>query len=160
MLKPSKIATMLRRTHIYFAENRPAIVAATHYNKAGIYYEQEAPSALTDWRDPIVLATAVRASLERFSFQEFNLRNLKEADWPSYLASRVSSVREFKRSYLCVSMCAVNEAELFYDASAQPHNENDITLHVTINRYGSDDETGRKLLKLFDTCSAWLSDTA
>jgi hypothetical protein len=150
---------MLRRTHIYFAENRPAIVAAMHYNAPGIYFEQDASAVLTDWRDHIVLATAVRASLERFSFRETNLRNQKETDWPSYIASGIPSVREFKRSYLCVAMCGLNEAELFYDASAQPHEENDPPLHVTINRHGSDDETERKLLKLFDSCSAWRSDT-
>lgn len=151
---------MLRRTHIYFAENRPAIVAPVHYNAAGIYYEQEAPAVLTDWRDRIVLATAVLASLERFSFRESNLRSQKETDWPSYMASGLPSVREFKRSYLCVAMRALNKAELFYDASVQPHAENDIALHVTINRHGPDDETGRKLLKLFDRCLAWRSDTA
>jgi hypothetical protein len=62
-----------------------ALFVDMHYNAAGIYYEQEAPAVLTDWRGRIVLAKAVHASLERFSFRESNLRNQKETDWPSYI---------------------------------------------------------------------------
>jgi len=146
---------MLHRAHLYFAENRPAIATATHYNSAGIYYEQDGPAVLTDWSDPYFFAAAVRSKLELFSFREADLRNHKESEWPSYLASRISSIREFKRSYICVTLRGLNEAELFYDACAQPQGEDDIALHVTINRYGSDDEFGRKLITLFDRCSAW-----
>lgn len=31
--------TPLRRAHLYLAVNKPAIVAAMHFNSAGIYYE-------------------------------------------------------------------------------------------------------------------------
>jgi hypothetical protein len=146
---------MLRRAHLYFAENRPAILAALHYNGAGIYYEQESPGILTEWRDPVVLATAARAALQRFSFRECNLRNAQRSECPSYLASRICSIREFERLYLRITLDALNEAELFYDASAEPHGETDLALHTSLNRHGDDSEFGRKLLRLFDSCSAW-----
>jgi hypothetical protein len=146
---------MLRYAYIYVAESRPAIVAAMHHNAASIYYEQDAPIIVADWRDLIPLATAVRSSLERFSFRDCNLRAHKKTDCPSYIASRSRSVREFENAYLCIAVRALNEAELFYDASAQPRGEDDIVLHVTINRHEPDDEMGRKLLKLVDGCSTW-----
>ena len=34
---------MLRRTHIYFAENRPAIVAPVHYNAAAFIMSKKLP---------------------------------------------------------------------------------------------------------------------
>jgi len=49
----------------------------------------------------------------------------------------------------------MNEAELFYDAYARPHGEEDITLHVTLDRYGPDAEIDRKILRLFNACVDW-----
>jgi hypothetical protein len=55
---------------------------------------------------------------------------------------------------------AVNEAELFYDASCKPRGESDITLQVTLNRYGTDEEIGRQLGRLWFACLRWNSDLA
>ena len=148
----------LRCARIYLAENRPAIVAAMHFNSAGIYYEQDDPSVIESWRDGLALAGSLRSSLARFSLREENLRDMKKTDWPSYLASRCRSVREFESLYLCIQVMALNEAELFYDAHSQPRGENDITLHITINRHAPDVEIGRQLLKLFDACRRWTYD--
>jgi hypothetical protein len=49
----------------------------------------------------------------------------------------------------------LNEAELFYDASVQPHGELDISLHVTLSRYGRDGEIERQLVRLVDVASGW-----
>lgn len=140
------------------AENRPAIVAAMHFNSAGIYYEQDDPYVLESWRDGSALAGSLRSSLERFSFREENLRDHKNTDWPSYRASRCRSVREFESLYLGIHVRAVNEAKVFYDAYCRPHDENDITLHITINRNATDIEIGRRLLILYDACRRWTPD--
>jgi hypothetical protein len=149
----------LRCAQVYLAANRPSIVAAMHFNSAGIYYEQGEPSVTDSWRDGLALAASLRSSLERFSFRDANLRDAKKTDWPSYRASRCHSVKEFESLYLRVHVRALNEAELFYDAYAQPPGENDITLHVTLNRYGPDAEIGRQLVKLFDVCRRWTADS-
>jgi hypothetical protein len=147
---------MLRRAHIYLAQaNRPAIVSAMHYNAAGIYYEQEGPLLLPEWRDRPGLAAALRSSLGRFSMRDQNLRDRKKTDWPSYVASHCRSVREFETAFLCVGVQTLNEAELFYNASVQPHGELDIGLHVTLNRHGPDEEMERQLVRLFDVASGW-----
>jgi hypothetical protein len=150
---------MLRGASIYVcSEDRPAIVSALHHNNAGILYEQEDPIIVAQWCDPIALATALRAALARFSLQDRNLRDSKLTDWPSYRASTARSVREFERTYIRIGVRSVNEAELFYDADAQPHGESHITLHVTLNRHGADHEMGKKLLRLFDACSDWQAE--
>jgi hypothetical protein len=149
---------MLRGAHIYLAEaKKPAIVAALHYNTVGPTYEQEKPAVLAEWRDPVALVATLRAALERFSTRDRNLRTYKRTEWPSYLASSCRSVREFERVYSCIVVQALNEAELFYDAHVQPCEETDITLHVTLNRYGPDEQVGKKLLRLFDVCDDWRS---
>jgi hypothetical protein len=66
-------------------------------------------------------------------------------------------VREFESRYLQIFVKAANEAELCYVAFAKPLGEEEIELRVTLNRYGSDEEIGRKILRLFDVCSNWNS---
>ena len=149
----------LRCAQVYLAENKVGIVTAMHFNSAGICYEQGAPSVLDSWRNGLALAASLRSSLERFSFREANLRDTKKTDWPSYRASRCRSVREFENLYLCIHVRVLNEAELFYDAYAEPPGESDITLHVTLNRYAPDGEISRQLLKLFDVCRRWTADS-
>jgi len=143
---------MLQRAHIYLGA-KDAIVAALHHNSAGIYFEQEGPAVIADWRQPLALGIALRDALERLSPQERNLRDFKKTEWPSYRASCSRSVREFESTYALISVQSVNEAALFYDACTQPHGDDDITLHVTLNRYGPDEEMGRKIIRLFDANS-------
>jgi hypothetical protein len=147
---------MLRRAHIYLgATVKEAIVAALNHNSAGISFEQDGPAVIADWRQAPGLGAALRFALERFSLRERNLRDFKKTEWPSYRASGFRSVREFEATYICISVQALNEAELFYDACAHPSGEEDIALHVTLNRYGPDEEIDRKILRLFNACVDW-----
>jgi hypothetical protein len=129
-----------------------------HHNAAGIYYEQDTPTTVSDWRVNEALVDELRASIERFSFRDCNLRTGKKADWPSYKVSGCRSIDDFERRYLEIYVRPVNESELFYDASAQPKGEKDIVLHVTIDRYGAKEEIERQILRLFDACSVWDSN--
>ena len=147
---------MLRGARIYLGMTvKEAIVAALHHNNAGISFEQDNPEVVADWRQGSGLAAALRSALERFSPQERNLRGYKRTEWPSYRASNSRSLRAFEANYVCISIQALNEAEFFYDAEASPPDEEDIALHVTLNRHGADEEIDRKLLKLFTACVDW-----
>ncbi len=141
----------LRSTHIYVAEGKPAIIAPLHFNSAGVRYEQSNPFVAEDASWEAVVPT-LRAALGRFSFREANLREQRSTGWPSYKASGARSVSQFQNAYFCISVMAVNEAELFYDASGRPPNEADITLHVTLNPHGSDEEIARLLNRLHRAC--------
>lgn len=144
----------LRMAHIYTAESKPAIIAALYFNSAGIYYEQVDPLVVTkdSWDD---LVPHLREALARFAFRDANLRQERLTDWPSYRASGMRSVRRFQDDYLCIKVRAMNDSELLYDASSKPSGEPDVALHVTLNPYGNDQETGRLLAKLFNCCSQW-----
>jgi len=147
---------MLRRAHIYLAEgNRPAVVSPVHYNAEGIYYEQNDPIVLPEWRSSRGLAAALDAALRRFSLRDQNLREHKKTDWPSHLVSQCHSVREFENTYLRIDVQAVNDAELFFNASVQPRGEPDIFLHTTINTHAPHEKTERQLVRLFDVASKW-----
>jgi hypothetical protein len=146
---------MLRKAHIYLAANsKPAIIAALHHNRDGICYEQDEVLTVPEWRANESLVSVVRSALDRFSFHDRNLRDQKVSDWGAYRASPCRSVREFQRSYLCLSVRPVNEAELFYIFEVQPFNEEEITLSATASRH-DDEGIRRSISRLFDVCSRW-----
>ena len=144
----------------YPQENNAAIVAAMHFNRAGILFEQDDPIAVEDWRNPDILALAVQSALGRFGPRERNLRDAKSTNWPSYRVSHCRSVRQFEASYMRVSICAVNEAELVYDASAFPLGESELSLHVTLSINGPNEDFSRLLYKLFHACATWNASAA
>jgi hypothetical protein len=84
-----------------------------------------------------------------------DLRDQRRTDWPSYVASQCRSIRQFENEFLCIDVRALNQAELFYEASVRPKGEPDISLHVTLNRHEHDNEIGRQLVKLVDVASRW-----
>ena len=148
---------MVKEARIYLAdESKAAIVVAMHHNFAGLYYEQENPITISNWRDSPELALALRSALHRFSLCDRNLRELKSSDWTAYRVSRCRSVREFQGTYLRISVRAANEAELCYIAEAQPLDEDEVSLHILVDRIG-DEEITRRLLRLYDVCSRWSS---
>jgi len=145
----------LRFCTIYLAEGRAAVVAPSHYNLAGILYEQEEVLLVEAWRNDGVLADPLRQALRRFSFRERNLRDAKVKDWPSFRASNCKSVREFESSYLRLEVRAWNAAEAGYDASAGPAGESEISLHITLLLSLADEELSRRIIRLFDACRQW-----
>jgi hypothetical protein len=120
------------------------------FNSAGIYYEQDETLIVESWRNDVNLAVALRNALGKFGFREEDLRDRKKSDWSAYRASSCQSVRDFETSFLRIDVRALNESELFYDASARPPADSELRLHVTLNPYGSDEEIARLLIKLFD----------
>jgi hypothetical protein len=143
----------LRNAHIYAAAGRPTIIAPIYFHSSADY-EQDNPLVVDsgEWEEVV---PQLRTALGMFTFRETNLRDRRLTDWPAYRASKLRSVRQFQDLYLRIGVCAVNDAELFYYATCQPPGEDDITLQVTLNRYGDDDEIARQLSKLFRVCSGW-----
>ncbi len=144
-----------REARIYLPrEKGSAIVAPVYFNMCSLNYEQENPIVVAEWRDPIALVSAFRTAIERFTFLDRNLREVKLSDWPAYRASGCRSVRQFEGNQF-VYIKAVNEAALFYEARTKPDGEEEIELRIVLNRYGPDVELGQKILRLFDVCSKW-----
>ncbi len=148
---------MIRAARLFLADTtKPAIVAAMHQRERnGMWFEQEAPEMLVEWRDEQKLAAAVRRAIERFSYKFVDFRSHKKSDWPAFRASKCRSMNDFERIYDRIWIKSLNEAELFYEASLDPRGEDDLSLHVVINRYQHDAEMGRKLLRLYDACRNW-----
>jgi hypothetical protein len=147
---------VLREAHIYLPhEHGPAIVAPMYGNMESLDYEQEDAIPVSEWGDPRVLAAAFRAAIERFIRRDRNLKDFKRNDWPAFRASGCRSVQQFESAYHPIFAKALNESELYYEARTRPEGEHEIELRVLLNRYASDEEIGRKILRLFHVASMW-----
>ena len=145
-----------RETRIYLPHDKgPAIIAPVYCNMNSLNYEQENPIIVTEWQDPVLLSSAFRAAIQRFTRKDHNLYDYKITEWPAYRASALRSVRLFESSYQPIRVKAVNEAELFYEARTKPREEDDIELCMLLNRYSDDEEIGQKLLHLFTVVRNW-----
>jgi hypothetical protein len=77
------------------------------------------------------------------------------------LSSLQLSLHSRARVALSERFCAgIRLSGALYKAEVQPHQENDIKLQVTLNPYLPDEEIGRKLLKLFNSCVRWNPDAS
>ena len=152
---------MLREVHIYLPhEQRRAIVAPMYGNMESLNYEQEDAIAVDEWANPRVLAAAFRVGIERFSCKDRKLEDFKRNDWPAFRASGCRSVLQFENAYHPIFAKALNAAELYYETRTRPEGEQEIELRILLNRYASDEEIGRKILRLFQVASRWTLYTA
>jgi len=124
-------------------------------NMESLNYEQEDAIPVPEWGDPRVLAAAFRAAIERFTRRDRDLKDFKRNDWPAFRASGCRSVQQFENTYHAIFAKALNETELYYEARTRPEGEHEIELRVLLNRYSSDEEIGRKILRLFHVASMW-----
>ena len=147
---------MLREVHIYLPhEQGPAIVAPMYGNMESLNYEQEEAITVAEWGDPRVFAAAFRVGIERFTCKDRKLEDFKRNDWPAFRASGCRSVQQFENAYHAIFAKALNKEELYYEARTRPEGELEIELRVLVNRYASDEEIGRKILRLFHVASMW-----
>jgi hypothetical protein len=146
---------MIRGARLYFAETaKPAIVAATHRSTDGVWFEQESPELLPNWRDdPAALAAAMFRAIERFSTKNADFRTHKKTVWPAFRASKCRSVNAFELAYDRIFVCSLNDRELFFDAEMSPRGEDNIELHVILSKNPAED--GRRLLRLLHACRRW-----
>ena len=149
---------MLRQAFIYLPnEDRPAILVPINHTGTFIV-EQSSPTLLSEWRDPVALAKGVRYVLQQFTPKQVEIGaggRGSAREGSTFRASGCRTLREFESTYLCITIVAQHESELFFDAYARPHYEGEIELRTTLNPSGLDVEIGRKLLRLFDACEKW-----
>src|SRR5215469_14949739 len=131
----------LKNARIFAAAGKPTIVAPMYFHSSADY-EQENPLVVDsgEWEEVV---PRLRTALSMFKFREANLRGHRRTEWPAYRASKLRSIGQFEELYVCIHVRALNEAELFYDANCQPQGGHDISLQVTLNRYGDDEEIAR-----------------
>uniref|UniRef100_UPI001E3FD2CA hypothetical protein n=1 Tax=Pelomonas sp. KK5 TaxID=1855730 RepID=UPI001E3FD2CA len=147
------IESAARAVHVYVSE-AAMIVAATHRNPAGVYFEQANATFIAGTPSAEVLGREFQAAFQRFSMMEANLRSLKKEDWPAFQASGSRSVTQFESAFRVVSCCSVNASNTVVRAST-PHGQNpEIELSVSFNPLLPAEAIGARLLGLVKAANA------
>jgi len=142
--------------HLYVADGeRAAIVVPMHKNFAGIYYEQESPAVVKNWRDPHALGEVVRDALARFSVVDRDLSDGKKSDWPAFKVSGAKTIKAFEKDYLRIEIAGLNETGTYCDATVQPPGERDIRLQISYAAWKPESEIGGLILRLIDKAYHW-----
>ena len=125
---------MRKGLHLYISEHyNSIIVTPLLINKAGIYYESEQSRTMKLWPTPDELGLAIKESLEASIEVDINLRDRKSTDWPSFKQSKLKTVKEFESKYSLILILASNEANNSYDARMVPQNDEELSIHISIN---------------------------
>lgn len=135
-----------RLVQVYFSGTR-FIVAATHRNGAGIYYEQPSP-VVVDNAQPADVGAAFQSAFDACSVRERDLSGWKKSDWPAYRASGLPSVRAFERAYTAIQCQGLNTANATVRASCVYPADREMELSIAFNPRLDAGEVGGMLIRL------------
>lgn len=139
---------------LYFSED-VVIVAATHRNLAGIYFEQAGGTVrMAGVPSAHELGQAFQAAFRSFSMMEADLRNAKGTDWPAFKASGARSIRQFNDTFRTVSCYSLNPSNAIVRASTPHARNSEIELSTSFNPLMSAEIIGAQLLRLLEVAKA------
>lgn len=144
---------LTKHCSVYISDrHEQIIITPQHVNKAGIIYEQQ--NCLTKSKSISFqeLGTEVIESMNLFSLKDFNLRDKKQTDWPSFKQSKSKSVRAFEQEYIHISVDSCNEYNLIIDIEGSLFKKSELTIKSTISFYADKEEIGKRIMKVYETC--------
>lgn len=139
--------------HIYFS-SAGIVVAALHQNLSGILFEQKGARYIEGQPDAAQLGAAFREAFDLFSVEDRDLSSATKAQWPAFLASKLSSVKRFESSYRFMSCMSVNSSNSVVRAATAHPTANGVELSVSFNPFLAPQIVGEELLKLVSVAVA------
>ena len=140
--------------HLYFSE-AAVIVAATHRNLDGIYFEQaDATVRVAGLASAQELGRAFQAAFQSFSVTDVDLRDAKRTDWPAFKASGARSVKQFEGEFRTVCCYSLNSSNAIVRASTPHARSSEIELSTSFNPLLSAEVVGAQLLRLLAAAKA------
>lgn len=153
MLSIFKSATdkeTVRSVHVYFSSDA-FIVAATHKNHDGVYFEQPDAKFFRGIPSEYELGQSFRTAFDQFSIRSKDLRSNKKTDWPAYKASGLGSVKQFEESFRFVYCSSLNSSNSLMRASTAHASDPLIELSISFNPLLQAEVVGSHLLRLVQT---------
>jgi hypothetical protein len=124
------------------------IVAPTHRNGAGVYFEQDAVDVIEGWPAPGEFGVAFQKAFEQFSFNDKDAHEQRQSDWLSYKASGLRTISRFRQEYVHINCMGLNPSNAVVRASARhPVNPN-VELSVLFNPRSHATTIGALLVEL------------
>jgi hypothetical protein len=138
------------RATVYLSrDGRRVLVVGCNPTETGILVESNDVIELEQPSSPDEIGAAVRAAVRSSHVVDQDLRSRTVKDWGAYRTSRARSVRQFEANFISVSVEALNDANLFYDVSAEPEPEDLLRVVSTINAHATDYDLGERILEVY-----------
>jgi hypothetical protein len=138
---------LVKGAHVYFSQNG-IVVVALHQNSSGILFEQAEAQNIEGKPDAAQLGAAFREAFDLFSVKDRDPTGATKAEWPAFLASKLSSVRSFESSYRLMTCMSLNSSNSVVRATIAHPAANGVELSLSFNPLLTPQALGEQLLKL------------
>jgi hypothetical protein len=153
LMRKDDVKSAVRAVNLYFSDSA-VIVAATHQNKDGIYFEQAGAKLLEGLKSDQELGEAFQQAFEAFTVVAADLRGFKKSDWPAFQASKIRNVKQFESVFRTVVCRGLNSANVVVQASTPHAHAPEIELCISFNPSLPAEAVGEKLRRLVEIANA------
>ncbi|MDJ0917470.1 MAG: hypothetical protein QNJ05_06860 [Woeseiaceae bacterium] len=120
------------------AEKDSAIVAAK-FNHGGPIAEIPGGAVAVPYSDQSGLDRAIRDALGACIYElEYNYKDSKPSDWPSFQESGYKTIRKFEADYVCLRIRGTNARNIHFLLESPSFGMNSLRLASTVNPGASD----------------------
>ncbi len=110
-----------------------AIVAAK-FNHGGPTAEMPGGAVSVPYSNQSALDQAIRDALGECRYElEYNYKDSKPSDWPSFQESGYKTIRKFEADYVCLSLRGTNTRNIHFLLESPVFGKNSLRLASTIN---------------------------
>ncbi len=137
---------LTKRLNIYWsALYNKVLLVPVMIDQYGIFCEQEEIEILEFNCADNILGEKIKKNLDKFTSvkRDKTKRNLK--DWPTFKASKLKTVKEFKKEFHCISISGENESNIILIIEADLKSLDKINLKSSISAFCKDEELGFKI---------------
>lgn len=125
------------------------ILIAPHYvDESWVRYEQEEIEEIAYNDTNEILGQSIKRNLALFAKKNMSTAKRKPKDWPSYKASKLKSIKEFKRKYHRISVNGANEANIILVFEADMKSIHKINITRSISAFAENQELGLLVKKM------------
>lgn len=134
---------------LYVCAELNTILIAPHYvDQSWVRYEQEEIEEVAFHDADAALGQAIKRNLKLFAKKNMSSEKRKPKDWPAYKASKLKTIKEFKKKYYRISVNGVNEANIILVFEADMKSKHQINITRSISAFAENQELGFLVKKM------------
>ncbi|PCJ64886.1 MAG: hypothetical protein COA58_11475 [Bacteroidetes bacterium] len=132
------------------SELNKILIAPQYVDESWIRFEQEEIEILEFKCTDEFLGESIKRNFDKFA--EKNMENKKRTskDWPAYQASKLRSMKDFKRKYTIITIKGANEANIIMVFEADMKSKHEINLTSFISTHTQNQKLGFLTKKLHE----------
>lgn len=132
------------------SELNKILIAPQYVDESWIKFEQEEIELLDFNCSNELLGESIKKNFDKFAEKNMEDKKRTSKDWPAYQASKLRSMKEFKKKYYRISINGANEANIIMVFEADMKSKNEINLTSSISAFAENHKIGFLTKKLHE----------